>query len=58
MKKQIKRIAACWTLLILMLVGAGCAPELKTLALNQLVGVASQITSALVTGAIQSVLAG
>jgi hypothetical protein len=57
MKIGKKCIGACCVFL-LVLGSAGCSAELKALAINQVVGLASQLTSALATSAINSIVGG
>lgn len=53
MKRVFKSFGSGLVVLVF-LVSLGCSPELKALALNQVVGFASSITSALATSIIQS----
>jgi hypothetical protein len=53
MKNVLKSIGGGCAVLAL-LVSIGCSPELKALAMNQLVGFATAITSAASTSLIQS----
>jgi hypothetical protein len=56
--KTIRMMVGACCALLLMLGSTGCSAELKALAINQMVGLASQISSALATSAINSVIGG
>lgn len=56
--KKVKMLVGTGLLFLVMIGSTGCSSELKYLAINQVVGLASQVTSALATSAINSIIAG
>ena len=56
--KTVKMCVGACCAFLLVLGSTGCSAELKALAINQVVGLASQLTSALATSAINSIVGG